>query len=99
MANTGRALTRLAPFVLGAVGVGILLLVAATFIGSSGFGYDFEAYDLAARRIAVGEAIDGTNLLYPPGLAEAYNSGQYARLYLYPPPLAVALVPLTALAP
>jgi glycosyl transferase family 87 len=99
MANTGRALIRLAPFVLGAVGVGILLLVTASLIGSSGFGYDFEAYDLAARRIAVGEAIDGTNLLYPPGLAEAYNSGQYARLYLYPPPLAVGLVPLTALAP
>ena len=99
MANPGRALTRVAPFVLGAFGVGILLLVAASFIGSSGFGYDYEAYDLAARRIAVGEAIDGTNLLYPPGLAEAYNSGQYARLYLYPPPLAVALVPLTALVP
>ena len=93
MATTGRALTRLAPFVLGAVGVGILLLVAVAFVGSSGFGYDYEAYDLAARRIAVGGA------LYPPGLAEAYNSGQYAGLYLYPPPLAVALVPLTALGP
>ena len=99
MANPGRALTRLAPFVLGALGVGILLLVAASFIGSSGFGYDYSAYDLAARRIALGDAIDGTNLLYPPGLAEAYNSGQYEGLYLYPPPLAVALIPLTALGP
>jgi len=91
MANTGRALTRLAPFILAAAGIGILLLVAATFIGSSGFGYDYEAYDLAARRLAGGGA------LYPPGLAEAYNSAQYAGLYLYPPPLAVSLIPLTAI--
>ena len=92
MANSRRALTRLAPVVLSALGLVILLLVARSFVGSTGFGYDFEAYDAAARRIATGQP------LYPPGIAEAYNSGSYAGLYLYPPPLAVALVPLTALA-
>jgi hypothetical protein len=92
MANTRRALARMAPVALSAFGLVILLLVARSFVGSSGFGYDFEAYDTAARRIAAGQP------LYPPGIAEAYNSGNYAGLYLYPPPLAVALVPLTALA-
>jgi hypothetical protein len=93
MANSRGALRRLAPYVLGAAGLVMLLLVARSFIGSSGFAYDFDAYDGAARRIAAGLP------LYPPGIAEAYNSGAYAGLYLYPPPLAAALVPLTALGP
>jgi Glycosyltransferase family 87 len=93
MANTGRALTRLAPVILGAFGVVILLLVTVSFVGSSGFAYDYHAYDLAARRVAAGRA------LYTPDVAAAYNSGQYEGLYLYPPPLAIALVPLTALGP
>ena len=91
MANAGRALTRLAPVALGAFGIVILLLASSTFVGSSGFAYDYDAYHLAAARIAAGQA------LYPPDVAEAYNSAEYAGLYLYPPPLAVALVPMTAL--
>src|SRR5688500_4674884 len=93
MANTRRALARLAPVVLSAFGLVILLLVARSFVGSSGFGYDYEAYDAAARRIAAGQPLN------PPGIAEAYSSGNYAGLYLYPPPLAVGLVPLTVLPP
>lgn len=93
MANTWRALTRLAPVIVGTIGLVILLLAAQSFVASGGFAYDYEAYDLAARRIAAGTA------LYPPGLAEAYNSGAYAGLYLYPPPLAIALVPMTVLTP
>src|SRR5262245_27606169 len=89
MANTRAALARLAPLVLGVFGVVMLLLVARSFIGSGGFGYDYTAYDAAARRVAAGQP------LYPPGLADSYNSGSYAGLYLYPPPLAVAIVPLT----
>ena len=69
----------------------MLLLAARSFVGSSGFAYDFGAYDSAARRILAGEP------LYPPGAAEAYNSGDYAGLYLYPPPPAVAMVPLAVL--
>ena len=90
MANTRAALVRLAPIMLVSFGLVMLLLATRSFVGSSGFGYDYEAYDGAARRIAAGQA------LYPPGTAEAYNSGSYAGLYLYPPPPAVALVPLVS---
>src|SRR5262245_286722 len=92
MAKTRLALLRIAPFTLGALAIAILLLAAGSFVGSGGFAYDFRAYDAAARRLASGLA------LYPPGVAEAYNSGAYANLYLYPPPLAVLLLPLTWLA-
>lgn len=86
-------MTRLGPVVIGAFGIVILLLAAQSFVGSGGFAYDYEAYDLAARRLVAGQA------LYPAGLAEAYNSGAYAGLYLYPPPLAVGVMPLTVLGP
>lgn len=92
MANTRAALTRLAPALLGAFGLVMLLLVGRSFAGSSGYGYDFNAYYAAAHRLVVGQP------LYPPGVAEAYNSGSYANLYLYPPPLAVLLTPFALLA-
>ncbi len=84
---------RVAPYLLGAIGLAVIGLAAVGFIGSTGFAYDFAAYDLAARRLA------GAQPLYPIGVAAAYNAGAYANLYLYPPPLAVALIPLTALGP
>ena len=84
------AVRRALPLLLGAAGVVAILLAVPIFIGSAGFGYDFAAYDLAARRLASGEP------LYPPGTAEAYNAGAYAGLYLYAPPLAVALMPMAA---
>src|SRR5215218_7327531 len=90
MANSRAALTRLAPWLLGGFGLVMLLLVGRSFAGSLGFAYDFDAYYSAARRLLSGQP------LYPPGLAEAYNSGLYANLYLYPPPLAVFLTPLAA---
>jgi len=74
--------------VLGAAGVVAILVAIPIFIGSPGFGYDYSAYDMAARRLASGGP------LYPPGTAEAYNAGAYAGLYLYAPPLAVALMPV-----
>lgn len=91
MARNLGSVARFAPYLLGAVGLVVLGLAAVGFIGSTGFAYDFAAYDLAARRLAVGQP------LYPPGVAEAYNAGAYANLYLYAPPLAVALIPLSAL--
>src|SRR5215217_1000433 len=90
MGNSRAALTRLAPWLLGGFGLVMLLLVGRSFAGSSGFGYDFNAYYAAALRLTTGQA------LYGPGLAEAYNSGNYAGLYLYPPPLAVLLTPFAA---
>lgn len=77
---------------LALAGVGVLVVASITFMGSRGYGYDFAAYDAAARRIVDGAA------LYLPDTAQRYAAGAYEGLYLYPPPLAVALVPLTALA-
>jgi hypothetical protein len=93
MAPNFPSTARLVPFLLGAIGVGVLALAAVGFIRSSGFAYDFAAYDLAARRLAAGGP------LYPPGTAEAYNGGSYAGLYLYAPPLAAALIPITVMTP
>lgn len=78
-----------APFASAVVGAVLLTLAVVIFVNSRGFGYDYSAYDAAARRIASGVA------LYLPGTAEAYARGAYEGLYLYPPPLAIALVPLT----
>jgi alpha-1,2-mannosyltransferase len=75
------------------VGAAILALAMTIFVGSAGFGYDFAAYDSAARRLAVGEP------LYLPDTPARYAAGQYEGLYLYPPPLAIALIPLTVLPP
>lgn len=94
MPNVRTAITpRVLAAVLAGSGAIVLVLASLSFLGSSGFAYDFQAYDLAARRIGVGEP------LYPPGTAEAYNAGLFEGLYLYPPPLAIALMPLTALGP
>src|SRR5665647_2431312 len=82
-----------APYLLCAVGLIVLVAAAVAFIGSPGYGYDYQAYDAAARRIASGQP------LYLPGTAEAYNAGRYAGLYLYAPPAAVFMVPLTLLSP
>lgn len=80
-----------APFVLAAVGLLVLVLACTFFVNSEGFGYDYLAYDGAARRIAAGEP------LYLPRTAEAYAAGRYEGLYLYPAPVAVGLLPLTLL--
>jgi hypothetical protein len=85
------ALARLTPWLAAALGVAVLVAAAFLFIGSTGFGYDYLAYDAAARRLVAGEP------LYPPGTAEAYNSGAFSGLYLYAPPLAVALMPMSLL--
>jgi len=87
------AARRVAPYLLCAIGLLVLVAGAVAFIGSPGYGYDYSAYDAAARRIASGQP------LYLPGTAEAYNAGRYAGLYLYAPPAAVLLVPLTLLSP
>jgi hypothetical protein len=81
-----------APFVIAAVGLAALGVAMTFFVKSEGFGYDYLAYDGAARRVGSGAP------LYLPGTVAAYAAGRYEGLFLYPPPLAIALVPLTALA-
>lgn len=69
----------------------LLLLAAmlALVLGSAGktLGYDFEAYAGAARRLINGER------LYDPSVSAA---GGFS-IYLYPPPFALAVAPLTLL--
>lgn len=84
-------LRALAPAVAAAVGFVLLSLAIVVFIGSEGFGYDYIAYDDAARRIADGRP------LYLADTVDRYARGAYDGLFLYPPPMAIALVPLTVL--
>ena len=83
------ALRRAGPIVLCVLGVMVLILASFAFSGSRGSGYDFRAYDEAARRLA------GGTPLYLADTVTRYNAGEYADLYIYPPQLAIALVPLT----
>jgi hypothetical protein len=85
-----RALEVAAP-VAAVLGAMLLVVALGIFIGSAGFGYDFAAYDGAARRILAG------NALYLPNTAQLYAAGAYEGLYLYPPPMAIALAPLAML--
>jgi hypothetical protein len=69
---------------LALLGVTVTLFL---ILGGGILGYDFEAYAGAARRIVAGER------LYDPGVSVAGGFG----VYLYPPPFALAVVPLLAL--
>jgi hypothetical protein len=73
-------------FALSAVAVAVFVLTVGAIIWSAGstLGYDFHAYDGAARRL-----LDGDRL-YDPAVDVA---GGFA-IYLYPPPFALAIVPL-----
>ena len=93
MERLARALVGVLPVVAAAVGGGILAIAALTFADSAGFAYDFAAYDSAARRITDGQP------LYRAGTVAAYQDGRYEGLYLYPPPLAVALTPVAFVDP
>jgi hypothetical protein len=68
-----------------------LVSLAFVFRGSAGWGYDFEAYLLAAQRLARGDPLYLQWMLQGP-----FRPGPYG-LYLYAPPLATASLPFTAL--
>src|SRR6266568_648091 len=83
------------PVALGLALAGAAVLAAAAVInlGSPGWGYDFRAYyDAALRLVASGSPYQ------PETLAGPFRPGP-SGLYLYSPLPALALVPLTALAP
>ena len=90
-ASFAHAARATAPVVIASFGLIVLALAMIVFVNSSGFGYDFRAYDDAARRIVAGQPV------YLAGTTEAYREGRYEGLYLYPPTLALALAPLTVL--
>ncbi|MEX1173135.1 MAG: glycosyltransferase family 87 protein [Chloroflexota bacterium] len=81
----------LAAVIAAAVGAAVLVAAAVLFVNSRGFGYDFAAYHAAALRL-----LDGAPL-YLPDTAARYAAGAYEGLYLYPPPLAIAMTPLALL--
>lgn len=92
-AGTGRA----GPVILSLVVLaGVFLAVASLgFRGAadqSGWAYDLKAYLLAAERLS-----HGSSIYAPDTLAGPFHPGPFG-LYLYAPPLAVALLPLTAVA-
>jgi Glycosyltransferase family 87 len=73
---------------------GAVVLVGAliAFHGSRGSGYDFAAYEAAARRLA------GAQPLYQAVTQQGPFAPGPAGIYLYPPPLAVLLLALVPLA-
>ena len=77
---------------LGVAGAALLLGALAFFSSSTGYGYDLAAYLAAAARVAAG----GTPY-QPQTLGGPFSPGP-AGLYLYPPPLAVLLAPVSGLA-
>lgn len=64
-----------------------ILVGAVVAVSGDTFGYDFAAYWLAGRRL-----LDGAPL-YDPAVTEAVGYG----VWLYPPPAAVAFIPLALL--
>ncbi|MBA3307084.1 MAG: DUF2029 domain-containing protein [Chloroflexi bacterium] len=76
---------------LAVMGAIFMVSAMAVLIDAQGWGYDFEAYYLAALRLARGDSIYQSWTLAGP-----FRPGPYT-LYLYAPPLAVAMLPFTAL--
>jgi hypothetical protein len=91
LAKLLKATRTLAPALVASLGLAVLAVAVLVFVNSDGYGYDFRAYDAAARRLTTGQP------LYLPGSVEAYRDGRYQGLYLYPPIVAAAFVPLTVL--
>ncbi len=73
--------------------LGGLWLVAGlvSFPGGAGWGYDYQAYADAAVRLA-----ETGSLYQPETLAGPFRPGPYG-LYMYAPPLGIAISPLTGL--
>jgi hypothetical protein len=80
------ARSKLLATALPIVAIVVLTLTVAGIISSAGstIGYDFQAYAAAARRLLEGQR------LYDPAIDVAGGFG----IYLYPPPFALAIVPL-----
>ncbi|MGZ6257684.1 MAG: glycosyltransferase family 87 protein [Candidatus Limnocylindrales bacterium] len=81
----------LVALLLGALAVLFLLAVLPFFRTTSGYGYDLAAYTAAAARVAAG----GTPY-QPETLSGPFSAGP-AGLYLYAPPLSIALAPFAGL--
>lgn len=87
----GRDRWLLAGLVLAAVGSLWLILGLVAFPGGEGWGYDYRAYAEAAARLGETGSLYQAETLDGP-----YRPGPYG-LYLYAPPLGIAVAPLTML--
>lgn len=76
-------------FGLAAVGAAFLVLALIIVLDARGWGYDFEAYFLSARRLARGDGLYQGFMLDGP-----FSPGMYGY-YMYAPPLAVGVLPFT----
>jgi hypothetical protein len=84
-ASIERSRGSLVAFGVALLGLAAIVLAFVTFEGAAAWGYDFEAYRNAALRLAQ------TGSLYQADtIAGPFNPGPYG-LYLYPPPLGVAI--------
>lgn len=93
-AGAGRFRVRtILPFVAAGLGLVFFFIAWTVFRDSEGFAYDYAAYDAAARRLLAGEP------LYLRGTVEAYRTGTYEGLYLYPPAVSLAFVPFALVPP
>lgn len=96
MDHDGRAATRwagpviLALVVLAAAFLAVASLTFRSAVDPSAWAYDLRAYLQAAERLS-----HGASMYTPETLAGPFSPGPFG-LYLYAPPLAVALVSLTA---
>ena len=84
-AAAGFRVRRVLPFVAAGLGMVFLVLAWGAFQGSEGFAYDYAAYDAAARRLVTSQP------LYLPTRCRRIGQALYEGLYLYPPPVALAL--------
>ncbi len=75
---------------LACLGVAFLAIALILVIDKNGWGYDFEAYYQAAMRIARGDG------LYLSFMLQAPFSPGPPGYYMYAPPLAVGVLPFTA---
>lgn len=74
---------------LATLGIGWLLMGLTVFPDGLGWGYDYRAYLDAATRL-----IDTGSLYQAETLGGPYRPGPYG-LYMYAPPLGIALAPMT----
>lgn len=82
--------------VLAMLALGLFVRNLLWFVSTPAWGFDLEAYLDAARRLARGDlALPGGSIYDPAALAGPFRPGPY-KLFLYSPPFAAAMLPLTA---
>jgi hypothetical protein len=84
-----------AALVLAGLALVVFVLQMFRFMSAPAWAFDLEAYLDAARRLARGDLLRNGSMYDPDSLTGPFRPGPY-KLYLYSPPFAVAMLPLTA---